>query len=80
MQTVPVGADGSDRARFEHVRLMMLEKTTAVVAISVAVLALAALATVFLIFAGHAATIRRVNATLVEISERLKQLKPGEPT
>jgi hypothetical protein len=41
---------------------MMIEKTTAVVAISVAVLALAALGTVFLVFAAHAATIRRVNA------------------
>jgi hypothetical protein len=66
------GASASDRERFEHVRLMMLEKVTAVVAISVAVLALAALATIFLVFAAHSATIRRVSATLAEISEQLK--------
>ena len=58
---------------------MMLEKATAVVAISVAVLALAALATVFLLFAAHAATIRRVNASLVEISEQLKQSRRADP-
>jgi hypothetical protein len=79
LHTIPEAATANDRARFEHVRLMMLEKSTAVVAISVAVLALAALATVFLVFAGHAATIRRVNATLVEISETLTQSKPAGP-
>jgi hypothetical protein len=80
LQTIQPGAATGERERFEHVRLMMLEKSTAVVAISVAVLALAALGTVLLVFAGHDATIRRVNATLVEISERLKQLRrPDSP-
>ena len=69
----------AERERIEHVRLMMIEKTTAVVAISVAVLALAALGTVFLVFAARAATIRQVNATLVEISEQLKLLKQAGP-
>jgi hypothetical protein len=59
---------------------MVMEKTTAVVAISVAVLALAALGTVFLVFASRAATIRQVNATLVEISEQLKRLQQGGPS
>jgi hypothetical protein len=80
LQTIPGGPTGSDSERFEHVRLMMLEKSTAVVAISVAVLALAALGTVFLVFASRAATIRRVNATLVEISEQLKQLRKADPS
>jgi hypothetical protein len=79
LQTIPREASSADRERFEQVRLMMLEKSTAVVAISVAVLALAALGTVLLLFAAHAATIRRVNATLVEISEQLKRLRPAEP-
>jgi len=79
LQTIPREATPSDREQFEHVRLMMLEKATAVVAISVAVLALAALTTVFLVFAAHAATIRRVNATLVEISEQLKQSRKIDP-
>jgi hypothetical protein len=65
--------------RFEHARVMMLEKVTAVAAISVAVLALAALGTVFLVFAAHAATIRRVNASLVEISEQLKRTERRHP-
>lgn len=68
----------ADREQFEHVRLMMVDKTTAVVAISIAVLALAALSTVFLVFAAHAATIRQVNVTLVDISEQLKRLKPPD--
>jgi hypothetical protein len=74
------GSTAGEREQFEHVRLMMLEKVTAVVAISVAVLALAALATVFLLFAAHSATIRRVSATLVEISERLKNHKQTGPS
>lgn len=79
LQSIRGGATASERERFEHVRLMMLEKSTAVVAISVAVLALAALGTVFLVFAAHNATIRRVNATLVEIAEQLKQLRQTGP-
>jgi hypothetical protein len=79
LQTRPRGASAADRERFEHVRLMILEKSTAVVAISVAVLSLAALGTVLLVFAAHAATIRRVNATLVEISEQLKRLRQADP-
>lgn len=69
-----------ERAHFERIRTMMLEKTTAVVVISVAVLTLAALGTVFLVFASHAATIRQVNATLVEISAQLRQLKQSDST
>ena len=75
LEPIRAGTTPADRERFEHVRLMMLEKTTAVAAISVAVLALAALGTVLLVFVAHTATIRRVNATLVDISEQLKQLR-----
>jgi hypothetical protein len=80
LEPLKSGATAGERERFEHVRLMMLEKATAVCAISVAVLALAALATVFLVFAAHAATIRRVNATLIEISEQLKHDKQTGPS
>jgi hypothetical protein len=79
LEPIRSGATASDREEFEHVRLMMLAKVTAVVAISVAVLALAAPATVFLVFAAHTATIRRVDATLVEISEQLKRFKQSGP-
>ena len=44
-------------------------------AASVGVLALAALGTVLLVFAARRATIRQVNATLIDISEQLRQLQ-----
>jgi uncharacterized membrane protein len=69
----------AERERIEQVHWAVIEKTTAVVAISVAVLALAALGTVFLVFASRGATIRQVNATLLEISEQLKLLKQAGP-
>ena len=69
----------AERERIEQVHWAVIEKTTAVVAISVAVLTLAALGTVFLVFASRGATIRQVNATLLEISEQLKLLKQTGP-
>jgi ABC-type Fe3+ transport system permease subunit len=42
---------------------------------SVAVLTVAALCTILLVFASRRATLRQVNASLVEISEQLKQLR-----
>jgi len=44
-------------------------------AASVGVIALAALGTILLVFASRRATIRQVNATLIDISEQLKQLR-----
>src|SRR5262249_39984768 len=70
----------TERDRIEQMRGPAIEKTTAVVAISVAVLALAALGTVALVFAARAATIRQVNAALVEISEQLKRLQQPGPS
>jgi hypothetical protein len=70
----------SERERTERLHWMAVEKMTAVVALSVAVLALAALGTVFLVLASRGATIRQVNASLVEISEQLKQLKQAGPS
>lgn len=80
LRPIEGGSTAEDRERYEHVRLMMLEKSTAVVAISVAVLALAALATVLLVLVGRNATIRQVNATLAEISEQLRLPKPSDPS
>jgi hypothetical protein len=45
------------------------------ISFSVAVLALAALGTVLLIFASRRATLRQVNASLMVIGEQLKQLR-----
>ena len=79
LRSISDGDTAADRDRLEHVLFMMIEKTTAVVAISVAVLALAALGRVFLAFAAHTATSRRVNASAVDISRRLKKLKQTDP-
>lgn len=57
------------------VHITALQKGTVIVAVSVATLTLAALGTVLLVFASRRATLRQVNASLVEISEQLKQLR-----
>jgi hypothetical protein len=69
----------AERERIEQVHWAVIEKTTAAVAISVAVLALAAFGTVFLVFASRGATIRQVNAALLDISEQLKLQKQAGP-
>ena len=56
--------------------LVGFQKGTLLIAFSVAVLALAALCTVLLLFASRRATLRQVNASLLEIAEQLKQLRP----
>jgi hypothetical protein len=60
--------------------LVLFMKGTLLLAFSVAVMAVAALATVFLIQASRRATLRQVNASLVEISEQLKQLRQALAT
>ena len=45
------------------------------VTVSVGILALAAGSTVFLVLASRRATLRQINASLLEISEQLKQLR-----
>jgi hypothetical protein len=53
----------------------VLQKGTLVVATAVGLLTLAALGTVLLLFASRRATLRQVNASLLEISEQLRQLR-----
>ena len=55
--------------------LQVTQMVVKVIAISVLALALATLSTVLLVFATRRATLRHVNASLVEISEQLKQLR-----
>jgi hypothetical protein len=61
--------------------LMGFQKGTLLIAFSVAVMSLTAVCTVFLILASRRATLRQVNASLIEISEQLKQLRstPANP-
>jgi hypothetical protein len=58
---------------------LAMQKLTMVVTAAVGLLALAALCTVFLVLASRRATLRQVNASLVEISEQLKHLRPTPP-
>jgi hypothetical protein len=52
-------------------------KVSFLVAFSVLTLTLATLATLFLILATRRATLRQMNASLIEIGEQLKRLSPG---
>src|SRR5262249_38335546 len=59
----------------QRVLLLGLQKGTLLLAFSVAVLAIFSLCAVILIVASRRATLRQVNATLVEIAEQLRQLR-----
>src|SRR5688572_24564338 len=73
------------REQVQGTHMQMFAMTTVTVAFAVGVLALAALCTVVLLIASRRATLRQVNASLVEIAEQLKRLAapaatpPGEP-
>jgi hypothetical protein len=54
---------------------VMFQMVTVGVTVSVGVLALAALATVFLVLSSRRATLRQINASLLEISNQLKELR-----
>jgi hypothetical protein len=59
--------------------LISFQMTTLLIAWSVFLMAAAALCTVFLILASRRATLRQVNASLVEIGEQLKRLRQPPP-
>jgi hypothetical protein len=73
--------DGQDRIN-EQQRQQLLEESdiafkmvSVLIAMSVGVLAAAALSTVFLLFASRRATLRQVSANLLEVSEQIKRLR-----
>jgi len=83
-ETELVKIDPKQRASLEQVYRQTFQMLTVLIAFSVLVLALAALTTVRLIFASRRATLRQVNASLIEISRQLKELRtaaapPPEP-
>jgi hypothetical protein len=78
LQTIPNSGTAEERERYEHVRLGMVDHVTAAVAVSIGLLALAALGTILVVLASHRATIRRVNATLVDLSSQLKEMRRSE--
>lgn len=63
------------REMAEHKAQILFQMITVGVTASVGVLAFAALATVFLVLVSRRATLRQVNANLLEISEQLKALR-----
>ena len=68
-------AQGQEMLR---VYLMGLQKNLLVMALALAALALAAICTVLLVFASRRATLRQLNASLIEIAEQLKRLRPAQ--
>ena len=56
------------------------QMVTVGVTVSVGILALAALATICLVLASRRATLRQINASLLEISQQLKELRQGPTT
>lgn len=67
------------RADAEFKAHVMFRMVTVGVTCSVGLLGLAALATVFVVIAGRRATLRQINASLVEITQQLKELKQAGP-
>ena len=67
----------TQRDEIQRYLLMSFQKGTLMIAFSVAVMSVTAVSTVLLIVASRRATLRHVNASLVEISEQLKQLREG---
>ena len=71
--------DARQREALETVAHQTAYMLTLAIAGAVGILALAALTTVRLIFASRRATLRQVNASLVEISQQLKELRAALP-
>jgi uncharacterized membrane protein HdeD (DUF308 family) len=67
----------AERENTQRTILVGFFKGTLMIAFSVAVMSLTAIFTVLLIVASRRATLRQVNASLVEISEQLKRLQPA---
>jgi hypothetical protein len=81
VQEVEAGkVEGAERQHAERDLLVGFQMGTVLIGWSVFVLALAALCTVLLLFASRRATLRQVNASLLEVAEQLKQLRQGEAT
>jgi hypothetical protein len=55
------------------------QMVTVGVTVSVGILAMAALATILLVLATRRATLRQINASLLEISQQLKELRQTPP-
>jgi hypothetical protein len=77
-QLARVGLTPADREEALHKAAIIFQMITVGVTFSVGLLSLAALATVLLITASRRATLRQINASLLEISQQLKELRPAK--
>jgi hypothetical protein len=68
-----------ERDQAEPLVPIAFQKGTLLIALSVAMMAVAALVTVLLILTSRRATLRHINAGLVEIAEQLKQPRFTRP-
>jgi hypothetical protein len=64
-----------ERERLQNEAEIAFRMGSVFITLAVGVLSLAALSTVFLVLASRRATLRQVNATLVDVSEQLRQLR-----
>lgn len=69
-----------ERDSVQRTILVGFQKGTLLIALSVAALSLTAFFTVLLILASRRATLRQINASLLEVSEQLKQIRPTGPS
>ena len=67
--------DAAQREAMQREIVVQTLMSTVLIGFSVAVLGLASLAAVFLLFASRRATLRQMNLNLIEITEQLKQLR-----
>jgi hypothetical protein len=65
----------AEREQLQHDAEIAFKMGSVLITLAVGVLSLAALSTVFLVLASRRATLRQVNATLVDVSEQLRQLR-----
>ncbi len=69
--------DAAQREAAQRALVVSFMMTNVLVCFSVGVATAAALCTVLLIFASRRATLRQVNASLIQIAEQLKRLSPA---
>ena len=78
LQQIDAGTvTAAERDQLQRISLIAFEKGTLLIAFAVAIMALAALFSLLLLLASRRATLRQMNASLMEISEQLKQLSIG---
>jgi hypothetical protein len=65
------------RTTIQSVHIVAFQKAALLVAFSVSILAAAALCSLLLTFMIRRATLRQINASLLQISDQLKRLSPG---